>query len=64
MTFGEDASRVREKNSSQNMAIIRHTALNMLQNAKKSMKEISIKALRKLAGWRNDTLELVLQQNF
>ena len=64
MTFREDASRIREKNASENMAIIRHTALNMLKNAKKSMKEMSIKALRKLAGWRNDTLELVLQQNF
>ena len=41
MTFREDESRIREKNAAENMAIVRHIALNMLQNAKKSFKDIS-----------------------
>jgi predicted transposase YbfD/YdcC len=31
VTLGEDASRVRDKNAAENMAMIRHTALNLLQ---------------------------------
>ena len=65
MTFREDESRIREGNSAENMAIIRHTALNMLQNAKKKeAKPISIKALRKKAGWTNKALTQILLQNF
>ena len=30
MSFGEDQSRIRKKNASQTMAIIRHMALNLL----------------------------------
>ena len=58
MSFGEDQSRIRKGNAPENMAIIRHTALNMLQKAKQ--KRQSIKRLRKLAGWENSVLELVL----
>jgi len=32
--FGKDQSRIRKGNAPENMAIIRHTALNMLQKAK------------------------------
>jgi predicted transposase YbfD/YdcC len=64
MTFREDESRIRGKNAAENMAIVRHIALNMLQNAKKTMKDISIKGLRKAAGWGNSTLELILKQHF
>jgi len=57
MTFREDESRIREGNSAENMAIIRHTSLNMLKNAKKKgFKPISIKALRKKSGWTNKAL--------
>ena len=58
MSFGEDQSRIRKGNAPENMAIIRHTALTMLQKAKQ--KRQSIKRLRKLAGWENSVLELVL----
>lgn len=65
MTFREDESRIREGNSAENMAIIRHTALNMLQNSKKKDNStISIKALRKKAGWSNNALAQILLQNF
>ncbi len=64
VVFNEDNSRVRKKNAGQNMALIRHIVLNMLGNAKKSFKEVGIKALRKKAAWGNSTLELILKQNF
>jgi hypothetical protein len=55
---------VREENAGENMAIIRHTVINMLNNAKKCFKNIGVKALRKKAGWGDTTLELILKQNF
>lgn len=58
MSFGEDQSRIRKGNAPENMAIIRHTALNMLQQVKQ--KRQSIKRLRKLAGWENSVLERIL----
>jgi len=64
MTFREDESRVREKNAAENLAVVRHIALNMLQNARKSLKDISIKGLRKAAGWGNSTLENIVKQSF
>jgi predicted transposase YbfD/YdcC len=64
VVFNEDTSRIRKQNAAQNMAIIRHITLNMLQNTKKFFKDVGIKPLRKKAGWGNSTLELVLKQNF
>jgi len=47
------------------MAIVRPIALNRLGQAKKHFnKDIGIKVLRKKSGWGNDTLELILKQNF
>lgn len=46
------------------MALIRHITLNMLNNAKKQIKNIGFKALRKKAGWGNKTLSSNLSQNF
>jgi predicted transposase YbfD/YdcC len=49
--FNEDNSRVRKDNAGENMAIILHITLNMLNNAKKSFKNVGLKALHKrLAG--------------
>lgn len=64
MTFREDESRVRLKNAAENMAIIRHMALNMLQNAKKAYSDTSIRGLRKKAGWGDGTLDFILKQQF
>jgi predicted transposase YbfD/YdcC len=65
VVFNEDSSRVRKKNAAENMAIIRHIVLNMLNHAKKHFdKDTGIKALRKKAGWGNSTLEVILKQNF
>ena len=65
VTFGEDGSRVRDRNATENMAMIRHATLNLLQQAKPHYdKDISIKGLRKKAGWGNETLARILSQKF
>lgn len=64
MSFGEDQSRIRKHNAPQVMAIIRHIALNLLQGAKNQMKRQSIRRLRKMAGWDNQTLTNILSQKF
>jgi predicted transposase YbfD/YdcC len=38
VVFNEDQSSVRKDNAPENMALIRHIALNMLNNAKKYLK--------------------------
>ena len=62
VVFHEDASRVRTDHAPQNMATIRHAALNLLTCAKHHFKGSSIKGLRKKAGWGNHTLRLILNQ--
>jgi predicted transposase YbfD/YdcC len=64
VVFNEDQSRIRKDNAGENMALIRHITLNMLNNAKKQIKNIGIKALRKKAGWGNKTLGFILGQSF
>jgi len=60
VTFNEDQSRIRKGNAPQNIAMVRHVALNLLKQAQKRMKGVSIKALRKAAGWDNKTMSVVL----
>jgi predicted transposase YbfD/YdcC len=64
VVFNEDQSCVRKDNAGENMALIRHITLNMLNNAKKKTKNIGIKALRKKAGWGDKTLRDILGQCF
>jgi len=64
MTFNEDASRIRSKNAPENIAMIRHTVLNLLRQAKNKFKNSSLKGLRKKAGWDNSTLAVILRQKF
>ena len=49
MAFDEDHSRIRTGNADQNMAVIRHMALNMLKQ--ETTAKVGIKAKRKKAGW-------------
>ena len=52
--FREDQARNRKSYSAENMAIIRHMALNLLKkNQQKAKKKISIRSERLLAGWDN-----------
>jgi predicted transposase YbfD/YdcC len=52
--FREDQARNRKNHSAENMAIIRHMAVNLLKKNQQTVKKrISIKSERLLAGWDN-----------
>ncbi len=56
--FSEDDSRIRKDNAPENLAIIRHIALNLLKQDK--IFKGSIKSKRNRAGWDNDYLLKIL----
>ena len=58
VSFREDDCRIRQGNGAQNMAVLRHMALNLLQQ--ESGHKRGIKARRKRAGWDRDYLFQVL----
>ena len=58
VSFREDESRVRVGNAPENLATMRHAALNLLRQHRQS--RISIKAKRKLAAWDNTFLLSIL----
>jgi len=62
MSFGEDQSRIRKGNAPSNVGIIRHAALNMIRRSK--TKRMSIKRMRKAAGWDDALLTDILAQVF
>ena len=57
VTFREDDSRIRQGYAAQNMAVVRHIALNFLKKEKSKM---SVRGKRKKAGWDNDYMIKVL----
>ena len=59
MTFDEDRSRVRKGYGAENLAVVRHIALNLLKQEKTSKR--SIRGKRLLAGWDEDYLSKVLK---
>lgn len=62
IAFREDDSRVRKDHSPENLAVLRHIAINLLKNEKTS--KVGIKAKRGKAGWNNAYLEKVLANAF
>jgi predicted transposase YbfD/YdcC len=58
LAFREDECRVRKGNGAQNLALLRHIALNLLRSEKTSKRSIRAKRLK--AGWDNDYLLKVL----
>ena len=64
VVFNEDRSTVRKDHAPQNMAIVRHVVLNILNTAKKQFKGIGVKTLRKKAAWGNENLRLILKHSF
>ena len=56
--FDEDQCRLRTGHGPQNMSIVRHMALNMLQAPKS---KTSLKVRRKKAGWNADYLGSILR---
>lgn len=61
-SFGEDQSRIRKGNAPTNIGILRHAALNLSKPTQP--KRVSIKGMRKVAGWDNATLTTILAQIF
>ena len=62
--FNDDQSRIRKGNAPRNIAIVKKTVLNLLQVIKKTKPRISLKAMRKLAGWDQGFLDTVLMAKF
>ena len=60
VAFDEDHSRVRTGYADQNLAVVRHLALNLLKQERSA--KVGIKAKRKKAGWDFDYLLKVLSQ--
>lgn len=60
MSFNEDYSRIRKENAPHVMAIIRHIALNLLQQCKP--KRHSIKGFRKVCSWDDSALTALVSK--
>lgn len=58
VAFREDDTRVRAENAAENLAVVRHVALNLLRNVKNS--KVGVKNRRLEAGWSNAFLAKVL----
>jgi predicted transposase YbfD/YdcC len=58
IAFREDESRIRKDHAPQNMAVLRHMALNLLKQD--TSVKVGIAAKRKMAGWDNNYLLKVL----
>jgi predicted transposase YbfD/YdcC len=54
VSFREDESRIRKGNAAENMAVIRHLALNLINREKKS--KVGKKTKRLMAAWDNEYL--------
>lgn len=62
ITFDEDHSRVRKGHGAENLAILRHIALNLLKQ--EHSRKCSFQGKRLLAGWKNNYLLTVLATLF
>ena len=59
VVFRDDLARLRTGHGPENMAIIKHMAINLVRQAKPTT---SLKNRRKLAAWNPDYLETLLRQ--
>ena len=59
VVFRDDLARLRTGHGPENMAIVKHFALNLLRQAKPT---ISLKNRRKRAGWNPEYLEDLIRQ--
>lgn len=59
VVFHDDLARLRTGHGPANMVVVRHIALNLLQQAKPTT---SLKNRRKRAGWNTDYLQTLVQQ--
>ncbi len=61
VAFREDDSRIRQGDAAENMAMLRHMAMNLLKQEKTA--KGGIQAKRRQAGWNNDYLARCLWVN-
>lgn len=59
IAFREDESRIRTDHAAENLAVLRHMALNLLRNEKTAKGGVYAKRLQ--AGWNNDYLLAILK---
>ena len=59
VVFHDDLARLRSKNGPQNMAVVKHIAMNLVRNPKDNH---SLKVRRKLANLNPDYLETIIRQ--
>jgi predicted transposase YbfD/YdcC len=59
VVFHDDLARLRSQNEPQNMAVIKHMAINLVRNPKDNH---SLKVRRKLANLNPDYLEAIIRQ--
>jgi predicted transposase YbfD/YdcC len=59
VVFHDDLARLRSRNGPQNMAVIKHIAINLVRNPKDKH---SLKVRRKLANLNPDYLQTLIQQ--
>ncbi len=59
VVFRDDLARLRTGHGPENMAVVKHMAMNLLRQARAST---SLKNRRKLAGWSLDYLEALIRQ--
>jgi predicted transposase YbfD/YdcC len=62
VTFNEDRSRIRKKNGPENMAIVRHTVLNLLRQNEDN--RTSLKRRRRRALYAEIYLSDILEKKF
>jgi len=61
VSFNEDQSRIRKGHAPENIAILRHLVLNLLKQAQSLFPNVSLKGLRKVAGWNDEVMLSVLK---
>ena len=60
VVFRNDLARLRTGHAPENMAVVRHMAVNLLRQAKPT---VSLKSRRKRAGWNTAYLETLIRQS-
>ena len=64
ISFNDDQCRIRKGNAPRNIAVIKKAVLNLLHIIKKDRPRVSLKGMRKMAGWDHGFMDSVLMAKF